>query len=526
MKQTSKNTIHRILSAVLCAALLLTSGTVSVLATTMPAMIQEYAGSNLTASAALPANMAAGSNNVQLTEDAEGLLSNLKSFDTFTDEEKQTVLSVLLPGYNVTETEEAAEQAKAAIIRDFEKMPEEAQAELKIYSYKQVGKTFSALGETELTTLYSYLDIRSDAREMAAKLLRTLEREGTNLFDSMLLLQIAADGLFTIDEAKVLLKQYNSRMERDSEINSFREFTVNFKKPVSVTSASLVTEKNVFSASESVEQLRKEKADYLDEKAFTHAKQLFLNGVSVEKIRAAYSVGAVLEMSPDSLVLKDSNTILGTSITMGGVVTPILSSEFRKTFPVNLEAAETKLRSNQNSASLMNKESVSQLVTTEEELLRASVEMQSALYSVVDGNGNLSDANLVNPPFLADLTRESGVSLNTGAAYHEVPLVNIPGVNGKDLALNLSYSSDRANLADGTPANNSAVLHYYAYIGSAIYVIVGNEEFLYNRGSFMPEVGSVAEGNTYISNIYAMYHGVTQALGTPYIARKTVTDIR
>ena len=144
MKPVSKSIILRILSVMLCIALLMTSGTVAVLATTVPPLIQESVHTN---SLALPENMALGVAESALPENAEELLSKLSEYDSFTDEEKRAVLAILLPGYNETESDLMANQAIAEITRDIEKMPASAKAEVKIRSYMEAGKDFSDLDE-------------------------------------------------------------------------------------------------------------------------------------------------------------------------------------------------------------------------------------------------------------------------------------------------------------------------------------------------------------------------------------------
>ena len=115
MKPVSKSIILRILSVMLCIALLMTSGTVAVLATTVPPLIQESVHTN---SLALPENMALGVAESALPENAEELLSKLSEYDSFTDEEKRAVLAILLPGYNETESDLMANQDIAEITRD------------------------------------------------------------------------------------------------------------------------------------------------------------------------------------------------------------------------------------------------------------------------------------------------------------------------------------------------------------------------------------------------------------------------
>ncbi len=136
MKQTSTFTLLRVIAAMLCIALLITSGTFSVLATTALAMIPDLSDKNASLhSEPILENLANGTTEVRLPENAEDLLSRLNEYASFTEEEKQSILGILLPNFDKEKTEESAGQAKAAIIQEIEKMPLEAQAEMQIHSY-------------------------------------------------------------------------------------------------------------------------------------------------------------------------------------------------------------------------------------------------------------------------------------------------------------------------------------------------------------------------------------------------------
>ena len=506
----------RILSAVLVIALLFTSGTTLIFAEEI----------NYSLRTARPDVFAVDSVGSEATDNSDeavlALLERIDEYETFTQNERRLLFQKLSIGYDEDEAAVAEAKADTEFYSAFEALPASTRSELKILKMDNEEKAFSDLQEEEKAVFYEYLNIAEEKRENFDSVLTQLSASGKSLFDSMLTAQMLADGLFSLAEAQKLTVLYPERADRDRQVDSFRAFTENFAKPDSVKNSSMVNAESRFAESEETVQLRASKAAYLNEQAFANAKQMLLNGTLAEDIIAAFSVAAVLNLSPNDLVIDRSEEKLDLSASLSADKTVSLvdmteeEEKFLSIFPVNLVSVRGQL--NTSSALMSN-----QKATTMTDLTKQTIEMQSALYSTTSTSGNTpgDDSKVTMPPFLADLTRDTGVSLNTGSSYHEVNLVNIPGVNGLDIDLGIQYSSADANTVQ---MNNTAsgLAAYYAFVNHKTYLLYGSTQILYTEDCYMLQVNNnTNEADTFISS-YLANDGTLEVVSSSIANTKTV----
>lgn len=345
MSTTTRYTA-RILSAILTLALQFTSGVT-------PIFAAELNNQLLTAR---PAEFAVNSAVVPEEgiphEAILPLLERIDELESFSQEERLLLYKYLNIGYN--EEEAAAEEAKAdaAFYSEFQELPDSTRSELKILKMDHENKAYTSLSDEEKAVFYEYLKIAEDKQANADSVFVQLSASGKSLFDSMLTVQLVADGLFTLAEAQLLTSHYPERAARDKEVDSFRAFTENFKKPVSVSGASMVEAKPQFAVSDETAKLRSAKAAYLNENAFANAKSLFLNGTPAADIIAAYSVAATMNLSPADLLIDRTvggNVVTtapgGLSSATGALTATAEENNFLSLFPVKLAPVRAQLSS-------------------------------------------------------------------------------------------------------------------------------------------------------------------------------------
>ncbi len=498
--------LMRILSTILVFALLFTSSVTPIFAAEL---ISAGERASIAGIAATPTPL----DTDELPHaDVLALLVRLDDYDSFTEAERAVLYTYVGIGYD--ETRAAADEARvqAALYAELERLPQSLRTELRVLSYEEAGRSFADLTPLEKQELYDYLQIADEQYAAADALFAELAQTEEGLFAQMLLVETVSDGYFTLDEARALTARYPNRAERDAEIGAFRAFAASLAMPSSVTAARLRAAAMPAAAS----ALRTEKAAYLSASAFLRAKEMLLAGSRAEEIRAAYAVAATLSLDPDDLLIAHSLTATDTVTPIGGMGTSLetsLSAEetaLLALYPVKLSPVREKLSTtaSRNTA----------------ELTAAVVAMDNALYSAASaGNSQTGDdSNVVNPPFLADLAGETGVSLNTGAAYHAVDLVNLPGVNGYDLNLGITYSSADAHTV--RKADGSALgARLFAFADVSEYLIYGSVMIRCNYTTYMQEVASVADASP-ILNSYAAMHGTISYTGFVASDTKTITQ--
>jgi len=235
MKHTHNRKAMRILSVVLLVTMFVTSGTFTMYASELPVIVNEFIAS------AQPSAATVSSEPRLIPDDTFALLQRMSEYDSFTEEEKEKIYDLLGDAYDREALVKAEEDQELYRVR-FEQMPEEAKKEGTVRWLINDYGTYSGIPLEERVKLFEILDINSANYNNADALFTFLEQKNIGLFDSYLIVDIMADGVFTLEEALELYNDFPDRTVRDSNVFAFKKFISNFEKPFSVISNDLTVE--------------------------------------------------------------------------------------------------------------------------------------------------------------------------------------------------------------------------------------------------------------------------------------------
>lgn len=188
----------RLLSTIMIIALLFTSGVT-------PIFAEEITNQRITARPEILAVDASAALDEEVSEETLlALLERIDDYAQFTFEERLMLYRYFSIGYD--EEEAAAEEAKAntTFYAEFQSLPASTRSEIQILKMDNEGKSYADLSDEEKAVFYDYLKIAADKQNAADAVFAQLSAQGSTLFDSMLLVQTIADGLFTLEEAQAI----------------------------------------------------------------------------------------------------------------------------------------------------------------------------------------------------------------------------------------------------------------------------------------------------------------------------------
>ena len=526
MKQGYSKSL-RFVSILLLIALLMTSQTFSVFAAEAAKTIDEALLARIYEEIAQAREKAASGEDTEekryVTPEQKALLPRLGEYGSFTEEEKQHIRELFgVDSVKITTIDET----KKEWMQMLENLPASAKYETLIAYMQKQGKVYSTLTDSEVALISEYLEYIDADDVDASSLFRSLEEKGYPLFQSVQIVQIVEDGLFTLEEALRIYGVYDDRPTRDANVKAFKNFASAFESQA--VDAKAESENAVKDAkAEERDNLRKDKSKYIDENALQAAKEMLFDGYGAREIRAAYAVAATYDLNPwDLLPDKDNADAISESDE---------EENFFNIYPVDHHAFESKLREKANPNALSVADSSDALSATAVEaetdidyaVATAEVmETSAALYSTASSNSNLSfvkptlDSG-VQQPFDASITDREQVSLNTGALQYSETLVSLPGINGNDMVLQITYDSSQSNLQDFEYTEIYDTFYdcyalYNVYVESSIYGTI-----LYGSGEVY--LGGVVD-ECDADSLWAIVPGDSIcALDPPYIDEREVS---
>ena len=449
----------------------------------------------------------------EMTPELMALLLRSQEYDTFTDEEKRMVQAFFHMAPDEEELQKAFDDQQR-IQEEIASMPEKFRYENKVLEFQSANRTFSDLNAYEQTLVLQYSAFPDNIDEA----FRYFEKEGLDIYESALAAEIMVDQLFDAEESLQIFRLYDSRVEREKNVLGFKEFSKAF----------LGTERIDESAMQAADpltirhaMLREQKAEYVSPAAFRKAKDMFLQGYSAQEIRAAYSVAATYNLAPEDLLI-DREKAPST-----------LSEEeqcFFAVYPVNVAAVQELMRSTDLQSSAVDFKSEAEISRIDasdaakseiSQVMEAVTSVGVALYSVPDEVEDDPVIESIRQPIDIHIDSHENVRINTGALEYRESIASLPGVNGKNIDLQLQYGSDESALEK----------YDYRRSTQTRYAIVGTQV-------------EMAEGRLFEDTARSVvYKGYTSAkaaneallemqdkeipceLTTPFVASKTATKV-
>lgn len=322
------NTLLRIVSFLLTVAMLTTTTAFNVLAEEVVDTLEKTTldastvsdGSN--AAEVTTGTLDQASSSISLKD----ILLRANNFENFTEEEKEFIRK--LDGMDAPANAKEIAQEQAEKWEEYlDSLPELARYETEVAVLSDAGKTFSELTDYEKERISQYL--KCDVNTLDSRFAKA-HAANYNLQDSMYIVQISVDDVFTIEEALQLFKMYENRMERDQNVVSFKAFAKCFNIAKSDMSQVKEIDAELLEMQVKRQEIREAKEKYIDKDALAVAKTMFLDGNAVKEIKAAFAVAATFNLDPKELIISKKS------------ISADAESTFEKSFPVNMEALLTK----------------------------------------------------------------------------------------------------------------------------------------------------------------------------------------
>ncbi|MCL2475033.1 MAG: hypothetical protein FWF37_02755, partial [Chloroflexi bacterium] len=426
----------------------------------------------------------------------QDLLYRIDEFNSFDAEERAIVLDYfgMVDEWFIPDEEEGPTQEdleNAAIERI-----------LVLRNLYQNYEFFSQLSDDNKLSLYDLLDFDLEQVLAIDAQFSYLEDLGYSLLVSSDIIRIANVGFLSLEEVMVALE---NSINMPQLLSKFREFTqlaalFNLEEASRQNSkdAILSDNKTIIDSALDQQLWRETGLDefsedalqiqellyqaYTSYDAYQTAKGLFIAGYSVNDIKLAFFLGAALALDPQDVINSSAQAIVNYALGNG-----------------------QSLTSNQKSASL----SIGDLSEADyADMLLLISFGASVMY--LGGMMLSSTPGLpsIEAPFIAYLGESDAVNLSTGAFYYHENILNVPGRNGLDLVLGITYDSSQADLYKP--------IYDYWYGDNSIISPTMLEE-LWNIGagwSFdLPYIYNDTFKNTY--NIHIPGKGTFEFNGTP-----------
>jgi len=340
--------------------------------------------------------------------------------------------------------------------------------------------TFSALDENGRDLIFRKLDIAPEATDITLELFALMERDGFTLADSIELVRLMASGLLGYAEAQTILASMPSSQERLLEVMHLERFAQGFDIADEVNARRLanqpfvsthefdvsggraISDIAVFTSSiaydepysfiEATQAYGRAKensvfAAFTNSRAWDEALMMFIAGHSVAEIEMAFSLGAALQVEPETFLLQPgASRTMSLAQLAGEMVSPQSLRMPQEGHYRTDVAMETRLRTEE--------------VDTEAESTSDSYSLLEELLAY--GRSILNFAPLSNlpplvvNPFTINISANESVSLNTGASVYRTHILSLPGRGGFGFNLDLLYTSARADFRRMTPTSSWA----------------------------------------------------------------------
>ena len=501
------NTLLRIVSFLLTVAMLTTTTAFNVLAEEVVDTLEK---TTLDAS-----TVSDGSNAAEVTAGTldqtsssislKDILLRANDFENFTEEEKKFIRK--LDGMDAPANAKEIAQEQAEKWEEYlDSLPELARYETEVAVLSDAGKTFSELTDYEKERISQYL--KCDVNTLDSRFAKA-HAANYNLQDSMYIVQISVDDVFTIEEALQLFKMYKNRMERDQNVVSFKAFAKCFDIAKSDKSQVKEIDAELLEMQVKRQEIREAKEKYIDKDALAVAKTMFLDGNTVKEIKAAFAVAATFNLDPKELIISKKS------------ISADAESTFEMSFPVNMEALLTKvsvLSSFQQSKSnaAVNGLSESTIDGVDWDEIAEQVGLTAvALYSsdeeVLETDPVISS---VQQPLDMKIGEKEDISLNTGALTYSELLASLPSINNTSLNVRLNYDSAESNLAQYDYGKRRRT-KYYCKFEIRYYLDRHDGPELQGTEVYVKQFNTLAEAQAYCDEISGESYTLT--LDSPVI---------
>ena len=308
------------------------------------------------------------------------------------------------------------------------------------------GLTFSQLTEENRHLIFNQLEIENTHE--AAQSLAMMEHDGFSLYQSVKILWIMSTGLFTFNEAQILIERMPSLYVLLPELAQFEHIAQGFN--------------------------------------LNAARQMFLNNHSTAEISATLALGAALRVAPETFLLPPGTYYSALNMQVFGHTSPSALSvridtvdtvdtaqnfpaqpfEFDafQLMPYDAPPPITPIVTHQ--PLIPSLPSAMQYPFNLEKVLREFHvnydELDELIVSGMEITGMISPLaasgatheNIVSSPFNLHFNESESVNLNTGAAMYRVNVLSLPGRGGFGLNLDLVYDSSRADYLRFNPQTN------------------------------------------------------------------------
>ena len=386
------------------------------------------------------------------------LLHRADEYDTFTEEEKQIYQEFFNMYADLEAGQDAFRQQKEAYEKALDEMSAEVRYQTIVLEYKIAGKSYSELNEEENEKVLAFPGMNPTSVDSAYK---ALERQGYDLFDSMVIIDIMIGDLFTIEEAIQLHSMYITRPALDKNVLGFKEFAKSFKSENSESSMMTATTVELSKR----DTLRIEKNEYISAKALQNAKRMLLDGYTYSEISAAHRVAATFGMSPEELLI-DSNSNKNLTEEM---------QAFVEIYPINVDALVAAVTDKRTLYTDVETQSAAAI--DYEALATEVMSVGAVVYSSEEDEITEEPANIasVESPFGLDVNDRENINLNTGALNYSEPIVSLPGINGNDVTLSVDYDSSESHLAQYDYDSKEKDRYYCEGVATAYVTAYGGE---------------------------------------------------
>jgi len=397
------------------------------------------------------------------------LLLRIDEFNSFNAEERALVLEYYGLSEEITFNEE----------EDPSSLSEDSSSSLdKIKDLERIfeNPSFSSLSLNTQNELLSLLSLDSSKSQIISSSFSYLEDLGYNLKESADIIRIASSGLFLLDEAIALYEAYLGIFSKllfelkefetfsklfniAAEVNDNRlkdyQFISYHPEPEDNTPSRQPSSPNIIDSVISQQPWREDSdvanltevketlyLSYTSFSSFNTAKDLFLEGYLVNDIKQAFFLASALNLDPKDVISSDAKSILSYALGL---------SSFSKTASAGINLAD--LNSSEYEEMLL--------------ILSFGASIMYMGMMLMSGGGSED----IIAPFIAYLNGNEAVNLNTGAVLYHENILNVPGRNGMDLILGITYDSSEAELYKATVDYSSYdVYSVDVYLNISIYI--------------------------------------------------------
>ncbi|MGI6576596.1 MAG: RHS repeat domain-containing protein [Eubacteriales bacterium] len=378
---------------------------------------------------------------IPLSDELVDLMMRLDQYDSFTLEEKE-----LIHNHFVNAKEENTDEPVETIIPQKQKSSPDFGDLDRLYDVLGTRVDFDACSEDEKNTIREFIKVLPESN-----IVRLCE-EGYTLRQVYHISLIIEGNFFTEKEAKEIIKKYPSIIEWLGQVSTLKRFL-----------------------SKEAEIDKKHKA-----------KELFLKGYSADSIVTSFALEEILGLGQSETILTFEEHINlmekfinDASKSVSGKVTyEQLSISFAFQLDVVKKAAEEKNLSPEDLICELMKYvfvNIDNEIDLDGEIQAEPEDMPKALNGG-DQHELVDYEKTITAPFKSNTNQNESIGLNTGDLNLSFDIVDIPGVNGNTLDLNITYNSNDAELSKRKLGYSYYTMYYaegyreeYWYLNGGLY---------------------------------------------------------